>query len=295
MTCNRIGMKISLVFIWLILLAVAPVAADDFIWKFSGPEGSGYLMGSIHLLKSEYYPLSGIVMKAFRDSGILAVEADISPEKMGEAALLQINRGLYPEGDCLRNHVKEETYALARDRLEKLGMDISGFKRFKPWLLALTLVSMDMMRMGFDPSFGVDRHFLEKAKGRMEILELEGLEKQMNLFDGFSDALNDRFLFNNIQETGRSRQEVEAMVNAWRMGDVARMETLVTESVKRFPDLADLYRVVILERNASMVDSIIRMLVPEKRVFVVVGAAHLVGEKGIVELMKTRGFQLRQL
>lgn len=289
------GINRSLLLLLIFLAASAPVAGGDFLWEFRGPEGSGYLMGSIHLLKAEYYPLSVTVMNAFRNSRILAVEADISPEKMGEAALMQMKRGLYPEGDCLRNHVTEETYAMARARLDKLGMDISGFKRFKPWMLALTLVSMEMMRMGFDPAYGVDRHFLQKADKDMEIRELEGLARQMDLFDGFSDELNDRFLFYNIQEAGRSSLEVEAMVDAWRQGDAARMENLVTESVKRFPDLAELYRVVIHERNQSMMDSIIGMLDRKKRVFVVVGAAHLVGSKGIVALMKKRGFRLRQL
>lgn len=288
---------------WLkLLLSVGLIAGlswngmgKHFLWSFEGPGGSGYLLGSIHLLKKEFYPLPSAILNAFAECRALAVEADISQEKLAASALAQLQRGMYDENDSLRNHISPETWDLTAGKLEELGMNIDGFSRFKPWMLALTIVSMKMMSMGYDPRWGVDRYFLDNAPEEMEILELEGLEAQMELFDGFSDTMNDRFLLYNIQETEQAEEQVETMITAWLKGDAGVMETMLTRSVRKHPELAELYEVIIYERNRGMTEKILQWLSRERRLFVVVGAAHLVGDKGLIARLKRRGYRLRQL
>ncbi|MBN1196478.1 MAG: TraB/GumN family protein [Candidatus Aminicenantes bacterium] len=269
--------------------------ARHFLWSVTGTEGSGYIMGSIHLLKKEYFPLPDAIRNAFAECGALAVEADISADKVAEAALIQMQKGMYDEDDSLKNHVSTETWQLAERKLSELGMDIKGFARFKPWMLALTIVSMEMMRMGFDPRWGVDRYFLETAPDDMEILELEGLESQMELFNGFSDAMSERFLFFNIQESENARKQVEDMVSAWFTGDIDAMESLLTRSIQEHPELTGLYEVIVYQRNQSMTERILELFSPQRKLFVVVGAAHLVGEKGIIARLRGQGYRVRQL
>jgi len=288
---------------WLRLLCFAGLIAGlswngmskHFLWSFEGPRGSGFLLGSIHLLKKEFYPLPSVILDAFVKCDALAVEADISQEKLAASALAQLQRGMYGENDNLRNHISPETWDLTAGKLEELGMDINGFSRFKPWMLALTIVSMKMMRMGYDPRWGVDRYFLDNAPKEMEILELEGLDAQMQLFDGFSDTMNDRFLLYNIQETEQAEEQMETMISAWLEGKAGVMEEMLTRGIRKHPELAELYEVIIYNRNRGMIEKILQWLSPERRIFVVVGAAHLVGEKGLVARLKRKGYRLEQL
>jgi len=272
-----------------------PLDARHFLWSVKGEQGSAYIMGSIHLLKKDYFPLPAAIRNAFAECGALAVEADISADKMAGAALMQMQLGMYAEDDSLKNHVSTKTWQLAERKLSELGMDIKGFSRFKPWMLALTIVSMEMMRMGFDPRWGVDRYFLEIAPEEMEILELEGLKSQMELFNGFSEAMSERFLFFNIQESENARKQVEDMVAAWFTGDIDAMESLLTRSIQDHPELTDLYDKIVYQRNRSMTERILELLSAEQKLFVVVGAAHLVGDKGIISRLRGRGYLVQQL
>ncbi len=297
MAARKTGVMTIALLTTIAALTTGPAFAQPghFLWSIQCEQGSAYIMGSIHLLKKEYFPLPETIRDAFNECGALAVEADISGEKAAAAALVQMQKGMYDEGDSLKNHVSDETWQLAERRLRQLGMDINAFSRFKPWLLALTLVGMEMMRLGFDPRWGVDRYFLESAPAGMEIFELEGLDYQAQLFSGFSKTMNERFLFYNIQESEQAGQQVEEMVQAWFSGDIAAMESLLTRSIQEHPELSELYDVIVYQRNQSMTERIRELLSPARKLFVVVGAAHLVGEKGIISALRRAGCRVQQL
>lgn len=281
----------------LVLTSVVSMQAEDkvFLWQISSENGKSYVMGSIHLLKKEFYPLPEVIEKAFADSQVLAVEANLSPEKAMEVAALTVKRGMYSGEDTLKDHISEKTYQFAGKVLKEMGMDIARFEKFKPWMLAMTVESMQLLKKGFDPNYGVDMHFLKKAAKEKEILELEGIGFQIDLFDSFTPKESEYFLFYTLQQASVEDEEIGQMAEAWARGDAAAVENFITRNIKKSPELQSVYDKLFDDRNFKMADKIAAYLKTDKTYFVVVGAGHLVGKNGVIQLLKDKGFKVKQL
>ncbi len=288
----------ALFFLLNLILSVNSQVAEQgksFLWEIQADASKSYILGSVHLLKKEMYPLKAAVEKAFTDSDVLVVEADVSADKMMDVAALTMKKGFYVGEETLKDNISANTYNLVKDWLKKNNMDIEGFHKFKPWMLALTITSMELVKMGFDPNYGIDKYFLEKAAGKKEILELEGIQFQLNLFDGLTREENDQFLFASLQEISGPKEEFDRMIEVWLKGDADLMEDLVTKNIQKFPKLKNLYQKLTDDRNVKMLEKILSFLDQDKSYLIVVGAAHLVGKKGIIQLLRDRGFSLKQL
>ena len=266
-----------------------------FLWQIQSNTNINYILGSIHFLKKEMYPINEKIENAFEESDVLVVEANLSNDKIAEATLLIMQRGMYAGDETLKKNISERTYILAEKKLKEYGIDISNFKKFKPWLLAMTITSFELMKLGLDPNFGIDKYFLDKAFNRKEILELEGAEFQVNLLDSFSAEQQDKFLFYTLNETSKSKKQVEEMVKAWSEGNAFDMEKILYENIQKFPGLKYIYKKLIDDRNKKMADKIVSFLKRGKKFFIVVGAGHLVGKNGIIQLLRNRGVNLTQL
>jgi uncharacterized protein YbaP (TraB family) len=260
-----------------------------------------YLLGSIHFLKKEHYPLKKVIEEAFDQADVLAVEVDISSDKIAKAGMMLMQKGMYSGEETLKANISEKTFQLARDKLKELGMDISGFQTFKPWMVAMSIINMELMKLGFNPNYGIDKYFLDKvsestsAPGKKEIVELEGVEYQVKLFESFSKEEGEKFLLSSVMEANQWEKELDNLVNAWSTGDTEKMEQLLTQNIQKYPELNDLYKKLLDDRNEKMVEKIISYLKTGKTYFIVVGAAHMVGKKGIVQLLKEKGLKVKQL
>ncbi len=267
----------------------------SFLWEIEGKAGKSYLLGSIHLLKKEHYPLKAAIEDAFEQTDVLAVEIDISPDKIMSQGMALLQKGMYTGEETLEGNISPKTYGLTEKKLKELGMDIEGFKKFRPWLLAMTILRMELAKLGFSPDYGIDMYFLKRASGKKEIAELEGAEFQLKLFDGLSKAENESFLLSNIMEADMMGKELDNMIDAWSTGDTKRLQRLLTENFQKTPGLDDLYKKLLDDRNEGMVEKIVNYLKSGKTYFIVAGAGHMVGEKGIVRLLEAKGIKTKQL
>lgn len=84
-------------------------------------------------------------------------------------------------------------------------------------------------------------------------------------------------------------------MRAWRTGDVKAMESLVTQTLNEYPEIRPIYDMLFYRRNRDMTARIEQFLQSRDTVFVVVGAAHLVGKEGIIELLKKKGYKTEQM
>lgn len=267
----------------------------SFLWQIDGPTGKCYLLGSIHLLKKEHYPLKKIIEDSFSQTDALAVEADVSAKNMAKIGMAILQKGMYKEEESLKNNLSEKTYQMTEKKLKELGMDIQGFQKFKPWMMAMTISSLELMKLQFDPNYGIDKYFLEKATDKKEIAELEGLDFQINLFESFSKEEMDKFLFSAIMEADQTEKDIETMVGAWMNGDTEKVEQNVMENIRKYPELEAMYKKLLDTRNENMMEKITSYLKSGKKYFIIIGAAHMIGKKGIVQLLKEKGFTVTQM
>jgi uncharacterized protein YbaP (TraB family) len=293
--------SLPLIFSLLVIFLLAVFAQDSlsqskksFLWKVQSKTNTVYLLGSIHYLKKEMYPLDEKIEKAFEQSEILVVEADVSNIKKEDIQKLMEN-AFYTENDTLQKNLSAETYGLVKKKLEELGASLEVANKYKPWFLGLNLVSLEALKLGFDPNYGIDRYFLEKAAERKKILELESLEYQFKLFSALSKKDQESFLLYIVKDIKVLEQELDGLVKAWTAGDEKRIELIMTKSIKQDKRLIPIYEKLVVERNKKMVSKIEEYLKEKETFFVVVGAGHLVGNRGIIKLLKGKGFLIEQL
>jgi uncharacterized protein YbaP (TraB family) len=283
----------------LILLAIAAVthplvsaaAPRNFFWKATSRAGTVYLVGSVHVLSKDYYPLNPALEAAFKQSGHLVEEVD-PVEMMGPMAqMTALSRGMLPAGQSLEKVISASTFAMVVRKAEALGVPIEPLKQFKPWSLGMMIESLELMKSGFQGELGLDFYFADLAKRDGKSVQgLETMEFQLSTFDDMPMAQQDRMLFETLQELD-DPSKLTRMVQAWQAGDAAAVERLAIDDLRKDPDL---YRKVLVDRNRNWLPKIEALFDRREPVFVCVGAAHLVGSDGLVAMLKAKGYSVEQ-
>jgi uncharacterized protein YbaP (TraB family) len=266
----------------------------SFLWKVQSEKSTVYLLGSIHLLRKEDYPLIPEMESAFQNSDFLVVEANIQDQDKMDSQEI-IAKAFYPPNDHLSEHVSPETYVLLKKEAAKLGLPLEMINQQRPWFLSMALEAMEILKLGYDPRYGVDNYFLSKAAGQKKILELEGLDEQVNLLSALSDREQELLLLLTLKNLQNAAREVQELVQAWKSGDAKAVEAIMTKSPREDPKLVPIYEKLINDRNRKMASKVEDYLKGNGSYFVVVGAGHLLGDKGIVETLRRKGYQVEQL
>jgi uncharacterized protein len=295
------AIKLSLILSLLVMFLFAVFGGDslsqpkkNFLWKVQSKTNTVYVLGSIHYLKKEMYPLDEKIEKAFDQSEILVVEADVTNVEKVDVEKL-FGGAFYAEGDTLEKHLSQKTYALLKQKLNELGASLEAANKYRPWFLAISLVSLEISKLGFDPNYGIDRYFLSKASGTKKILELEGLEYQFNLSSSLPEKDQELFLLYTLKDIKVLEKELDRLMKAWGTGDERGVESIITRTVKEDKRLVPIYEKFIHQRNRNMASKIEEYLKANETYFVIVGAGRLVGSQGIIQILKGKGFTVEQL
>lgn len=275
--------------------ALAPLHAQnrDFIWKASRGQSVVYLVGSVHLLSKDYYPLSPALDKAFKETDLLVEELHLGQMAQVESQMTILMRGMLPSGQSLDKVVSPATFALVSERVKSLGLPIEPLSRFKPWALALTLLGLEWQAAGFDAELGLDKHFYDQAVAAgKEVQGLETIEFQISQFDEMSMEEQDRMLASTLRELETEKAAVTTLANAWKAGDAPTVEKIVLSELRKEPGM---YQRLLVDRNKNWIPKIEALFTRKGRSFVVVGAAHLVGPDGLLALLKAKGYAIEQL
>jgi len=170
---------------------------------------------------------------------------------------------------------------------------VEPLKRFKPWMLALTLLSLEWLKAGFDPDLGLDKHFYDRARAEGKAVQgLETLDFQISRFDGMTPNEQDRLLAQTLKELDTQRTAVTTLANAWKAGDSSTVERIVLQDVRQEPQM---YQRLLVDRNRNWLPKIEALFARRGRAFVVVGAAHLVGTDGLISMLRARGYTVEQM
>src|SRR5262245_9864457 len=145
------------------LLTPAHAAGRSFLWKVTGKGSIVYLAGSVHMLTEAHYPLAPAYDAAYKDSELLVEELDMAELLAPTAQMMFLSKGMLASDQSLDKLVSPATLALVNRTLADLGPAGEMLKRFKPWLLAMTLEQLEMQKAGYDASLGLDKHFYDRA------------------------------------------------------------------------------------------------------------------------------------
>lgn len=266
------------------------------LWEVRDGDAVAYLFGTIHVGSADFYPLPQSVEAAYRSSDTLAMEVD--PGNAQEASSA-ITIALYTPPDSIENHIDQALLASVTELSRLYGLDFRQLRQMKPYLLMFTFTMLEYGRLGYDAEYGLDAHFSQRAQREgKRVVALESMSQQMTMLDDLSAALQTTMLQITVDEIVNGEVPVLAneMITAWRAGDAKKLnEVLRAEERKLSPALAKEFRFRFLaERNSSMAQKIDWMIRSGQRVFVAVGALHMIGRDSIPALLREKGYIVRR-
>ncbi len=257
-------------------------------WRVTNEQGGElWLLGSVHYLRSEDYPLPPNVDRLYEMADILVMELDLDDLDPIAVQGSFAGAGMLPPTSSLQSVLTPSVYRLAEARAAEFGLDLTLMARFEPWLVALTLMDLGMSAMGFNASQGLEQYLLRRAaRDNKEVHGLEALEDQIRVFDQLSAMEQEALLVQTLTELDEAHGAMDELLDAWRDG---LLDALASQLTADFEDFPNLYRALVIDRNVRWLDELQQLLSDERSSLVVVGALHLVGEDSVIELLRGRG------
>ncbi|NQU10068.1 TraB/GumN family protein [bacterium] len=257
-----------------------------FLWRVERADGgTAYLLGSVHAATASLYPLDRRIEDAYGASDALVVEANLLAADPLQLAAQLIARAAYPAGDALAGHVNPDQLALIGARLETYGLSLDAFRQLKPWYIGMAITMLELQKLDISPEHGIDIHFLKQAMGAKPILELEGPSFQIDLLDSLTDQEQALFLEYTLKDLDQLPKYMKDLLAAWTVGDAEKLAGFLRQALKDTPAMAPVYRKLFDDRNVRMAEKIEQHLGSGQTCFVVVGAGHIVGPNGLLDLL----------
>jgi uncharacterized protein YbaP (TraB family) len=246
--------------------------------------------------QARVYPLDREANRALTEAQKLYLEVNLADPSLART----INEvAIYPDGESLERTLPPALMTRVDAALERYKLPRASAVRMKPWMLGQTLLLLEATRLGYDPTYATEMYLLAFASAqRKDVFGLETLAEQFALFDGMPAVEQQRFLEEILTELGdaRTAAKLDALVDAWAHADARGLEIELTrEKAEATAFARDVLPRVIDERNRTMAEKIVGLARAGTTTFVAVGALHLVGPDGIVEILRGRGFAVRQL
>jgi len=275
--------------------AIAKAPPTPLLWKVSDQDNVVYLLGSFHLLKADDYPLSPDVDKAFAEAENVVFE--VPPADLGDPLLAQKMQAMagYGDGGSLSQVLPPDVHqkmgqVLGKDRVAQMEM-------VEPWFINLGLLIGISQQMGFKADQGLDLHVARMAEAAGKpVSGLETADQQLAVLDASpmdEQIAGLRDFFNKPGEVPKLLTETH---DAWRSGDVGKLRSLVIDDVRNETPVT--YRIINVERNDAWVPKLQQMLDQAGEgndTLVVVGAMHLIGEDGVVEKLRAKGYTVERI
>jgi uncharacterized protein YbaP (TraB family) len=275
------------------LLAATAAAADSGVWVIQGAANRVYIAGSIHLLRPEDSALPPALERAYADAERLVFELDLDDLDQAQVASEMMQAGTRTDGKSLTQTLPGPLAKRLAHAASELGLPVALLDTMEPWLASLMLTSVSLLKAGFSPEAGIDQQLATRAKSdHKPITGLETAAEQFAVFDHLSAENQVHLLDLTLDEATRVPTELAAIEQAWRQGDQARLAHELQDEMASFPELES---ALLIERNRKWLPAIRALLRGNDDVLVVVGAAHLLGDKGIIALLRADGQKLRSV
>jgi uncharacterized protein YbaP (TraB family) len=277
------------------LLLCVTVRADGVLhslWELHGKHNTVYLLGSIHTLRQSDYPLSPVMLDAYRDAKSVLMEVNLQEISSEQVQAEMLGSAVLPEGKSLPDVLGKERYGRADALAHDVGVELSLFNQFAPWFAAEAISQLQLTQLGFQPDAGVEMYFMERARNDgKSVAGLETVHDQISLFQSMPLDTQAEYLVSSLEQAHDLPKEVDSMVRAWKRGDTQWFANQLQTELGRDPRL---YESVLVARNRKWVPKIEALLNDDKNYLVIVGTGHLVGQGSVIDLLKKDGIGATQ-
>ncbi len=287
MVLQRIGLRLLALALSLIAL---PALAEPALWVAKQGGATVYLFGTVHALKPELKWETPKIAKAFAESQELWLEADDADAKTMQPIVAQLG---FDSGHPLSSKLAPDDLSRLDAAAKSAGMpSVLPLIVMRPWLAALTLATVPVVKAGYDPAKGADNILKAKATAAGKPVHgLETAEQQVHFFADLPEQRQLDLLRAVLDEVAGGTAAIAEIMEAWENADLATIDKdMNEEDAAKYPDL---HAILILNRNRAWAAKIAERLNSGKGVtFMAVGAAHLVGHDSVQEALKARGISV---
>ncbi len=265
--------------------------ADPPLWRVSGPHVQVDLFGSIHLLSDATRWKTPALAAELAKVDAVWFEIPLGATAEADAAKMMQSKGLLPAGQTLSALLPPALGARVQAQARREGLDPAVLERLKPWLAELELTIVFYQRQGYSEALGVESQIDASAPPTARREAFETLADQVDLFADEPVGEQVASLKETLDEIDTDPGVFNRAAEAWRRGDVKALAAEVIDPMRKEDE--GLYRRVLMDRNRrfeARIEQIVRN--GSGRVFVVVGAGHLVGPDGVPALLRRDGLQV---
>jgi hypothetical protein len=280
------------------LCAAVGAQARGFLWEARKGDAKVLLMGTVHVGKKGESDLTDAHRAAVESAEVIALEAVVANDARTLAAFRA--EAFYADDRFgLRDAVPPAQLARALKLGARFGLLADGVLRMKPWAVANQLVMLEAQRLGFSPAASTEAQLqaLAAASGK-RIVEIEGLERQLAFFNAAPPEVQVAYLQQAVEsiETGAGEKEIRALLGAWMAGDGPALARRLAQ-MRQADNVAERWinEQMIDARHPGMVATIERYAASGSLHLVAVGSLHLFGERGLIQLLRQKGFSVRPL
>ena len=263
------------------------------LWQVEGKDNRVYLLGSIHLLRKTDHPLSSAIYAAYDDADILFMELDMDDADPVADQVLATELGLIQDNKTLSDLLGPEMYAQADVLASAVQIPLKLLEKSELWYAAVNIEIMMLMRIGFNPLYGIEYHLAEMAKqDNKEIFGFETTRQQLGFLDNLSVASQLEMFMQTLAEGAEMADTMDTLVDAWHNGDIEFLEENLLTDMQQYPELN---QTIVVDRNLSWAERIETLLTHRVNYLIVVGALHLVGAEGVPNLLTEQGYTVTRL
>lgn len=274
--------------ILLVSIAVLPLSAQNsLLWKISGKglKQPSYLYGTIHMICAEDFVITPQAQAAFNGAEKLILEVDLSqPSVMQKMQAASVNKNFRNfKGDISETDAHYIDSCLMAD----MNMGLKQLGMLKPWALMMAYTMTTAIDCKDKKTY--ETEFIKLAKEQHKpIGELETAEFQLAIFDSIPFQKQIDWLLKSMHEKAEYKALFEQMVVAYKAQDINKLNqiTMDDEEMKEFADI------LFFQRNKNWISGI-ESQAKAQTCFIAVGAGHLGGEGGLIDLLKKQGFKVK--
>jgi hypothetical protein len=270
---------------------LAMIPANPAMWTVHGPQGTAYLLGSIHLLPSNIRwqtPRIAAALKA-ADTFVFEIPMDASTQA-GALAFIQKN-GTLPDGTTLPSLLDENARSDYDEAIRISHVDPSVLENKRPWLAMIVLDLGTITRQNLSPASGIDQqvYAISQTESGKSYRAFETPEQQFELLMPANEKLELEEFDIGLRELKSNNLNMGSLIDAWAHGDQKALEHITNAGFKGH---ADIEKTLLTDRNENWVGQLEKMLAEPHTYFITVGAGHLLGPKGVPALLRAKGYRV---
>jgi uncharacterized protein YbaP (TraB family) len=274
-------------------LVASTALAETSVWKATKDGETVYLGGTVHLLRPSDYPLPQPYETAYQDSDVLYFETDIRGMSDFSTQARIMMELMYQDDRTLSSVLSRDVYELLTNYADSVGLPLHMMDKFKPGLLMTTLQLIEFQQLGYTPE-GVDAYFDSRAiDDGKKVGKFETIDEQIGFLSRMGEGNESEFIELSLEDLKEIELSMEQMIESWRKGDAESLAAVFVDDMKEgYPAV---YKELLLDRNNNWLPQLEALFNNQETEFVLVGAAHLVGDDGLLAQLGKKGYAVSQL